>query len=89
MIPDSVQPVHVEIAAQGEHVGNIDRKIRSVKEKVRCTTSAKKNGIQTDAEGNDQQEPEGQGVLVKCFQTKRLHTSSNRTSRYDPGGRQA
>ena len=40
MIQDLVRPIHVEISARGEHVGDIKRKISSLKEWARCTTSA-------------------------------------------------
>ena len=42
-ITEAVRPIHVKLAARGEHVGDIKRKIRVVKERTRCNTNALAN----------------------------------------------
>ena len=40
MVEEALRPIHVEIAARGEHVGDIERNVRTVKERCRCTTTS-------------------------------------------------
>ena len=38
-IVEAVRPIHVEIFGHGQHVGDLERCVRTVKEGCRCTTS--------------------------------------------------
>ena len=38
-IVEAVRPIHLEIVVRGQHVGDIERCVRTVKEGCRCTTS--------------------------------------------------
>ena len=36
-VRELLRPVHFEIAARGKHVGNIEREVRTLKKRCRCT----------------------------------------------------